>query len=206
MSTSPRRDATGPPAHTRGRGRPRSAVHDDAILEAAIALMREVGYSRMSMEAVAARAGVSKPTLYLRYPGKAELVVAAHVRVRLLDAPTPTGDLRADLVAQLSHLQRVFERLGMSVVGVCLAEEESLPGLIAALRTHSVQPGRQILRDALRAAVAEGRVPAGADIETAVEMAIGAYYARHIGGQPFDDGWAGRIADATLRSLGATPA
>lgn len=199
---------TPPPSSpaSRGRGRPRSVVHDDAILEAAIGLMREVGYSRMSMEAVALRAGVSKPTLYLRYPGKAELVVAAHVRVRILDAPARTGELRADIVAQLRHLQQVFERLGMSVIGVCLAEEESLPDLIAALRAHSVQPGRQILRDALGAAIADGRIPPDADVETAVEMAIGSYYARYIAGRDADDGWAERIADATLRSLGATPA
>lgn len=188
----------------RGRGRPRSVEHDDAILDAAIALMREVGYARMSMESVAALAGVSKPTLYLRYSGKAELVVAAHERVRIGEAPAPTGDLRADLAAQLRHLQDMFARLGMSVIGVCLAEEDSLPDLIAALRTRSLEPGRQIMRDAMLAAVARGELPADSDIETAIETAIGAYYARYIAGRPFDPGWAERVADATLRSLGAT--
>jgi AcrR family transcriptional regulator len=193
------------PATRRGRGRPRSVEHDDAILEAAIALMRESGYSRMSMEAVAAMAGVSKPTLYLRYASKAELVVAAHERVRIAEAPVPTGHLRADLVAQLRHLQEVFDRLGMSVIGICLAEEESLPDLIAALRSRSLQPGRQIIRDAMAAAIARGELPPHADVETAIETAIGAYYARYIAGQRFDAGWAERIADATLRSLGAEP-
>lgn len=190
---------------TRGRGRPRSTEHDDAILDAAVALMRDVGYARMSMEAVAAAAGVSKPTLYLRYAGKAELVVAAHERVRIGDAPVPSGDLRADLAAQLRHLHDVFSRLGMSVIGVCLAEEEGLPDLIAALRARSVGPGRQIMRDAIAAAVARGELPAvgDAEAETAIEMAIGSYYARHIAGRPFDDGWPERVADATLRALGA---
>lgn len=189
----------------RGRGRPRSTEHDDAILDAAVSLMREVGYARMTMEAVAAAAGVSKPTLYLRYAGKAELVVAAHERVRIGDAPAPTGDLRADLAAQLRHLHEVFARLGMSVIGVCLAEEDGLPDLIAALRARSVEPGRQIMRDAIAGAVARGELPpaAEADAETAIEMAIGAYYARYIAGRPFDEGWPERVADATLRALGA---
>ncbi|MBJ7455942.1 MAG: TetR/AcrR family transcriptional regulator [Thermoleophilia bacterium] len=190
----------------RGRGRPRSTEHDDAILDAAVSLMREVGYARMSMEAVAAAAGVSKPTLYLRYAGKAELVVAAHERVRVGDAPAPTGDLRADLVAQLRHLHDVFARLGMSVIGVCLTEEESLPDLIAALRARSLEPGRQMMRDAIARAVHQGALSDGADAETAIEMAIGAYYARYLAGRPFDQGWPERVADATLRALGAPPA
>ena len=187
----------------RGRGRPRTPGHDDAILDATVALMREVGYARLTMEGVAAAAGVSKPTLYLRYSGKAELVVAAHERLRMGQAPAPTGDLRADLVAQLRHLQDVFARLGMSVIGVCLAEEDGLPDLIAGLRTRSLEPGRAILREAMRGAIVRGELPADADVETAIETAVGAYYARYLAGQPFDDGWAERVTDATMRGLGA---
>lgn len=196
---------TSQPPAGRGRGRPRTAAHDEAILDAAIALMREVGYARLTMEGVAAAAGISKPTLYLRWSGKAELVVAAHERVRLGQAPAPTGDLRADLVAQLDHLQQTFARMGMSVIGVCLAEEDNLPDLIAALRARSLEPGREILRQAMQAAAGRGELPAGADVETAIETAVGAYYARYLAGQPFDDGWAGRVADATLRGLGWRP-
>ena len=74
----------------RGRGRPRSAENDDAILDAAAALLRELGYARMSMEGVAAAAGVSKPTLYLRYASKSELVVAVLVHLRVGGAPALT--------------------------------------------------------------------------------------------------------------------
>ena len=186
---------------SRGRGRPRSAANDDAILDAAVAMLGELGYSRLSMEGVAAAAGVSKPTLYLRYSGKAELVAAAFTRLRVDAAPPLTGGLRDDIVAQLRHLRAVFERVGMSIVGVCLAEEEHLPDLIAALRTRSLQPGRQVLRDALAAARHRGEIATEADIEAAIEMAIGAYYAHYLSGEPFAPGWEERIADATLRSL-----
>jgi AcrR family transcriptional regulator len=190
-------------ASPRPRGRPRSADVDAAILDAATTLLGEVGFSRMSMEAVAAAAGVSKPTLYLRYSGKAELVAAAFERLQMGGAPAPTGDLRADLVAQLGHLREVFERVGMSLTGVCLAEEDHLPDLIAALRERSLHPGRRLLADALLAARGRGEIAPDADVATAVEMAIGAYYSRHLAGDPFDAGWAGRVADATLRAVGA---
>jgi AcrR family transcriptional regulator len=193
---------TSPPT-SRGRGRPRSAARDDAILTAAVDALRRHGYSRMSMEGVAAAAGVSKPTLYLRYGSKAELAAAAFARVRLGGVPAPTGDLRADLVAQLRHLRSSLDGLGMALVGVCLAEEDHLPDLIDELRARSLRPGRQLMRDALADAQERGDLPPDADLETAIEIAFGAYYARYIAGEPFDDGWDERIADATLRSLRA---
>lgn len=194
--------ASGP---ARPRGRPRSADRDAAILDAAAALLGEVGWSRMTMEAVAARAGVGKPTLYLRWSSKAELVAAAFERVRMGGAPAPTGDLRADLVAQLRHLRAVFERVGMSLTGVCMAEADHVPDLIAALRERSLHPGRRLLADALSAARERGEIDPEADVGTAVEMAIGSYYARFLAGDAFDAGWEERVADATLRAVGARP-
>ena len=183
------------------RGRPRSQANDHAILEAAVQLLGEVGYTRLSMEGVAAAAGVSKPTLYLRYASKAELVAAAFTAVRMGAAPPLSGDLRADLVAQLGHLRIAFARLGMSVVGVCLAEEEHVPDLIEALRARSLRPGRQLLRNAFILARDRREIREDADLDAAIEMAFGAYYAHYLSGEPFPEGWEDRIADAVLRSL-----
>jgi hypothetical protein len=90
----------------------------------------------------------------------------------------------------------------MSPIGVCLAEEEHLPDLIAALRTRSLQPERQVLRNALAAARDRGEIAPDADIGAAIEMAVGAYCARHLSGERFAPGWEERIAGATLRNLG----
>lgn len=197
--------ATPPPVPpARPRGRPRSAAHDAAVLDAAERLLAEVGYARMSMEAVAARAGVGKPTLYRRYGSKPELVAAAFARLRMGGAPEPSGDLRADLVAQLRHVRGVFARVGLSMVGICLAEADREPELIAALRTTSLQPGRRLMRDTLAAARDRGELPADADLETAVETAFGAYYARSVAGDAFDDTWDGRVVEAVLRGAGWT--
>ena len=81
------------------RGRPRDAQRGKEILRATQELLVEHGFEELSMDAVAARAGASKATLYRRWPSKDELVAAA-LEGFAWDAPVPdTGDLRSDLVA-----------------------------------------------------------------------------------------------------------
>lgn len=100
------------------RGRPRDAGRDQQILLAAQELLAEVGYEQFTMEAVAARVGASKPTLYRRWASRAELVAAAIGDLQW-SAPTPdTGSLRSDLVelagvwfAEDSTRDAVFVRL-----------------------------------------------------------------------------------------------
>jgi AcrR family transcriptional regulator len=185
------------------RGRPRSDRCDQAILDAALRLIREEGYARMSIEGIAAAAGVSKPTIYLRYRSKADLASRALERLRVEEAPAATGDLRADLVAQLRHLRATFERVGMSVLGTCLMEERHTPELIALLRERSVLPGRRLLREVLEGARERGELADDADLDTAVLMLSGAYYAQHMGGEPPGHEWEERVVDATLRAVGA---
>lgn len=199
---SPHRLDTSPLDRPGGaRGRPRSPACDEAILDAAWRLLAEVGYIRLSMEGIAAEAGVGKPTLYLRYPGKAEVVAAAFVRARIHQAPAPTGDLRGDIAAQLDHLRGVMDGTGMGLLGTCLVEEERVPHLIDLLRERSLRPGRALLRDIIERGIGSGDVAADADIETAVSMAIGSFYATRIAGETFDDGWADRVAGAVVRML-----
>src|SRR5580693_10631580 len=89
-------------------GRPRDEGREQAIRDAAIELLAEVGYDAMSIEAVAVRARSSKATIYRRWPGKAELVAEA-IRRRsepaLQDIPD-TGSLRSDLRVLV---QRMFD-------------------------------------------------------------------------------------------------
>ena len=70
-----------------GPGRPRSPEADQAIVDAALVVFAEAGYEGLTIEAVAARAGVGKATVYRRYPGKAELVFHAASCLTGGDAP-----------------------------------------------------------------------------------------------------------------------
>lgn len=183
------------------RGRPRSAACDEAILTAAWRLLDEVGYTRMSMEGIARAAGVGKPTLYLRYADKAEVAAAAFMRQRIQRAPVPAGDLRADIAAQLDHVRTVMMGSGMRLLGTCLVEEDRMPHLIDLLRERSTHPGRAVLRGILEQGISRGEVDPDADIDTAVSMAIGAFYSTRIGGRPFPPDWAERVADAVIRMV-----
>lgn len=192
-----------------GRGRPRAPETDERILAAALRLLGREGYARMSIDAVAAAAGVAKPTIYRRYRGKAKLAAAALAALgatRDSTAPTETGALRADLVAQLGHFRRGVSRPdGVALVGTVLAEERETPELLAMYREQIVLPRRRLVRAVLEGARGRGELRDGADLDLAVNTLVGAFYAQYLAGAPFADDWEERTVDAVLGGvLGAT--
>jgi len=116
----------------RSVGRPRSAESHQAILEATLELLAEEGIKGTSMEAIAARAGVGKTTIYRRWSTKDALIVDAlgelHVRMQFID----TGHFRADLIASLKEIQHQIEahpllkRLFLRIFGEAQARPEFL--------------------------------------------------------------------------------
>src|SRR5712692_10223911 len=97
---------TDQPARSR-RGRPRDSAVDEAILSAAVDLLAEAGYARLTMDQVAARAGVGKASLYLRWPNKVALVSEAiQHRSAVVPEIPDTGSLREDMLVFLRALLR----------------------------------------------------------------------------------------------------
>jgi AcrR family transcriptional regulator len=191
-------------AAERGPGRPREPATDERILDAALHLMAQGGYVRMSMDAVAAEAGVTKPTIYRRYPGKLQLALAAIIAFCDKEPPVYSGDTRGDLVAQIAQLRRALDRpYGMAMLGTMLAEEHETPELLASFREYLIYPRRRAVRAILDRAAGRGELAADADLALATNMLIGAYYAQYLGGEPFAASWAERVVDATLCSLKA---
>lgn len=88
---------------THAPGRKRDASRDDALCQAALELLAEVGYDRLTIDAVAARAGAGKATCYRRWAGKAELVVDAVGRIKAAPQMPDTGTLRGDLIELTCH-------------------------------------------------------------------------------------------------------
>ncbi len=184
------------------RGRPRSPEVDGEILRAAMRVMARGGYARMSVEEVAAEAGVSRPTIYLRYSGKAELATAALGAYRDRGRPEETGEARADLVARLRHFRRGVERpFGMAMIGSVLAEEQTTPELLALFRERVVEPRRGELREVLEHAGQRGELRDDANVEAAVNMLVGAYYAQYLAGNPFPDDWPEAVVETVLDGL-----
>lgn len=163
MMTETQRNAS--PTETTGRpGRPRSAQADQAILGATKELLAEVGIEALSMEGIAARAGVGKTTIYRRWPSKEELILAA-VRSLQREAPiTETGNLRNDLlalarVAEHGEAREALERLLPRFLG----EAASNPALIETYMATTVRPRIQQFIAMVEHAQARGEVRADVD-------------------------------------------
>src|SRR5450755_2991805 len=106
------------------RGRPRSAEADRAILAATGELLADRGLAAMSIEEVAARAGVGKTTIYRRWPSKGLLALDAFVRSFREEQPLPdTGTLRGDLLAALTAWVRAVTQTPMGAMLTSLIAE-----------------------------------------------------------------------------------
>jgi AcrR family transcriptional regulator len=89
------------------QGRPRNAESHQAMLQATLELLAEVGFEAMSVEGIAARAGVGKTTIYRRYSGKEELVAAAIEQVREEVVIPNTGKLWNDMDALIEQSAQI---------------------------------------------------------------------------------------------------
>jgi AcrR family transcriptional regulator len=187
----------------RPRGRPRRPETEDAILDAALRLLAEQGYGRLSFEGVAAAAGVSKPTLYRRWAGKADLAMAALARgIDVEEQPPAAGATGDRLVFVLRNLTHRLVRPGsMALVGTLLAEEARTPELIALFRDRVWKRRWQTLRRILDDGRARGEVRADADLDAAINLLIGAIYARHLSGASVPRDWPARTVSTVLRGI-----
>ncbi len=196
-------ETNGSTVFPRAPGRPREPQTDERILDAALRLMAQHGFVRMSMEMVAAEAGVTKPTIYRRWPSKIELAMAALVAYCDVTLPAVAGETRTDLIAEMEHFRHAILRPnGMSLLGTVLAEEHETPELLAAFRKYLVTPRRQRLTAILAAAQTRGELRPDADIGLAVNMLVGALYAQYLAATPFAEDWCERVVDAVLVYLG----
>lgn len=192
---------------SRGRGRPRDVGVDQRILHATIDVLGASGYAGMSMDAVAASAGVSKPTIYRRWPTKIELATAAIATMVIDDPPTTTDDVWAGLHAELVLFGDALSRgRGVSITATLLAHEEQEPELMARYREHVAKARRDRFRGVLRRGLAAGQLPADVDIDLIVNLLIGYYYSTHIGGEARPADWPRVCVDFVRRSVDAVPA
>lgn len=195
--------STGHPPRTRagssgpqGRGRPRDPRLDPAILQASEQQLRERGYARMTLESVAAAAGTTVPSLRRRYRDKNTLVVAVIDSLRIEPLPAPKGPPRERATAVLRNFQRNLRRPNsMALLGTLLAEEARQPELIDRFRERLARPRRQALRDALAAGIAAGELADDLDLDVAVNMLIGSFYARHVSHGTIPANWSRRALE-----------
>ncbi len=140
------------------RGRPRDEEADVAILDAALALLSEQGYGGLRMEAVAARAGVAKATLYRRWPDKVSLAIAALSRIPELPA-VDTGSLSGDLEALRDAVVTLFRTTRLASVLPSLAAERVRRTSAAVKIDAFIRERYRPWIAAIESAIARGELP-----------------------------------------------
>ncbi|MFE0645527.1 TetR/AcrR family transcriptional regulator [Streptomyces sp. NPDC058877] len=181
-------------------GRPRSDEASARILRAAVELLAEGGAAGVSVDAVAVRAGVSRPTVYRRWKDRTELIAAAvrHSFAAANPEAPHTADVRADLVTVLSNTVRLLTgtELGRVIAGL-VSERPRSPELAAAL--HEVERERRtILRQVLRRAEEQGRLRLS-DAELAVDLLLGPVYLRLlVTGDPVSEGLVRELVEVVV--------
>ncbi|BDA63632.1 TetR/AcrR family transcriptional regulator [Actinomyces capricornis] len=158
-----------------GRGRPRRAGADAAILAATIDLLGERGYAGLRIDDVARLSGAAKTTIYRRWPSRTHLAVAA-VEHMLGDRrpPEPCGDVLTDLDALISAAFTPLIRGGSGLVAITLdIHRQDDAGLTEAYRRRIIDPVRERAVALVRRAAREGLVDDRAAPEVLVDAAIG---------------------------------
>jgi len=186
-------------------GRPRSARADEAITEALLDLLAEgTTFEALTIEAVAARAGVGKATIYRRWPNKETMLVDAIARLKG-DLPTlPGTSLRDDLIAALRPIGATKTTRAGQIMPCLVPELRRSPDLQSVYQ-KAMSPRRQMLRDLLTAARDRGELRADVDIEVALVLLVGPLLAQNLLLWNPDlprDGLPERIVDMVLAGIG----
>jgi AcrR family transcriptional regulator len=167
----------------------RSAKSRQATLQAALELCAEHGYARVTVESIAARAGVSKKTVYRWWPSKAAVVLEAVDEAAVTSTGFPdTGDLAADLHAQLSGLIDVLTTSSTrsAFIGV-LTEAQHDADLAGQLHRRWISPRIDQFHERLRKAVRQGDLPPGTDLDVLMDLVYGPIFHRLMVHLPLPD-------------------
>jgi len=189
-------------------GRPRSEHAEQAIIEATLDLFAEQGFEGVCVEAVAARAGVGKATIYRRWPNKEELLLAAFGSLKS-PYPEPAGvSVRDDLVAMLKVMcsDKADPRKARRYA-LLLGEGEKYPRLMARYKESVVEPRRDVMRAVIRRGIETGELRPDIDVEVALLALTGVVLAKEksAAGDPdaLNDAFAARVVDGVLLGLAA---
>ena len=179
--------ATGPSDFTGEGLDPRVERSRRVVLSAALDLLGEVGYGGLTIEAVAARAGVGKSTIYRHWSGKPELVEDAVRTLKAAVAVPPDGTVRERLTAVLQQMARnIADSTWSTCLPAIIDAAERDPEVLAIQRRLSAER-RQVLVDLLAEGVAAGEVPAHLDLHLLAECLVGPIMVRRLLlHEPFD--------------------
>lgn len=186
-------------------GRPRSIVADAAILDAATEAFIECGWEGLTIEGVAARAGVGKTTIYRRYPGRLDLLVAAAERLAEEKGAVPdTGTLRGDLVALVDGYLAMLTstRTGRAIPAMVAATARN-PEVAIAYRAFINQRRRESA-EPIERAIRRGELAIDTDVGLVLDLLVAPlFYRSFVSLDPVDGAYTEGLVDAVLSAVTA---
>jgi AcrR family transcriptional regulator len=184
-------------------GRPRDTSRDLAILDATLALLTEVGYEQLSIEAVASRSGAAKTTIYRRYRDKAALVAAAVEHRSHATPPEPVADdLRGNLLGLVAWLAQQIAEQEIALLGALFAGMRSDARLAEEMRRILRRDAAAMTDEPLHNAIRDGERLAPRAAELFAEIAPAVIVHRIVfAGQPCDEPFVEHLVDDILLPL-----
>jgi AcrR family transcriptional regulator len=189
-------------------GRPRDASVDAAITQAVLEVLDDVGLKAMSMDAVAARAGVGKATIYRRWSSKEDLVVDVMVSLVAAVEVPETDDIRTDLITLLVRLRIFMSDVKAGSIFPWLVGEVAAGTEVGRHYANAVIiPRRAMIAQVIGHAIEIGSLRRDLDVQLAVDMITGPAILRKMIApvQGVDERWEERLVDALLEGWRATP-
>ena len=184
-------------------GRPRSERARLATLEAAADLLVEGGLEAATMESIAARAGVSKVTIYKWWPSRGAVAVDAYFR-RFDETYTyvDSGDVAADLIVQLRLLIHAFRGRAGEIMAELIGRAQTDRALAETLRTSWLAPRREATATVLQRAIDRGQLRSDIDVPTVMDQLYAPLYWRlMMHHQPLHDGLADELVRDALEGV-----
>lgn len=182
-----------PPARPRVEG-----DREEEILDAAVDLLIDQGYDRLTMDAVAREAHASKATLYRRWESKAALVIDALIRAKGMPRPAAedTGTLRGDLIAAFCGRDGLGNARAGHVMGAVVTAVTTDPDFAERWRSEFIAPKLEVSREIFQRAIARGEMDPDADLEIIAPALAGVVLHRmYVMGAPPDDDTVERVVD-----------
>jgi AcrR family transcriptional regulator len=162
-------------------GRPRSEQARQAILLSTLKLLHHIGFTELTIEAIAADAGVGKATVYRWWPNKAALVVDAFASSAEHKLHFPdTGSVFQDMSLQMNQFLGILRTRRGRIVAELLGAGQSNPELLEAFRERFLRPRRQEAYKTLRRGIDRGELPGNLDLDLVLDVLYGAIYMRFL--------------------------
>ncbi|MBE9170136.1 TetR/AcrR family transcriptional regulator [Pleurocapsales cyanobacterium LEGE 06147] len=188
-----------------GRGRPRSPETRQKILKAAYEILNEVGFIDLTIEGVAERASVGKPTIYRRWKSKAQLVMDAFLEVVTPEITFPdTGSVKEDFREQIQKLVKVLNSPRGEVLANVIGSGQADDELMAAFRDNWLTPRRDDAKQIFQRGVERGEMRADIDAEVAIDALYSPlFYRLLLKHASLTENFVDELVDVVMRGLAA---